>query len=149
MSKNIIWAAAVGGAVSVSLGLAAVAADNPVAERQAAMKHVGAAMKDASGYVSGKTPWDAAAVKTLMGGVAADAKKLKGLYPAGSGADPKTEALPKVWETKADFDKKLSELGEAATAAGNAADAAAFKTSFMKLGATCKSCHDVYRKQKS
>jgi cytochrome c556 len=35
-----------------------------------------------------------------------------------------------------------------ATTAGNATDAATYKPAFSAVGATCKSCHDVYRKKK-
>ena len=81
--------------------------------------------------------------------VATAAKKLKSLYPAGSGADAKSAADPKVWENKADFDKKLAEMGTAAAAAGKASTAEAFKPAYAALGATCKSCHDIYRKKKT
>ena len=148
-SKRFVWAAAAGASFSIALVCAASGAGNPVAERQATMKHVGAAMKDGSGFVTGKTAWDPAKVKAIMAGVSADAKTLKGLYPAGSDKDPKSEALPKIWENKADFEKKLADMGAAATAAGNAADAAAFRPAYVKLGGTCKSCHDVYRKAQS
>jgi cytochrome c556 len=84
-----------------------------------------------------------------MDGVAGAAKKLHGLYPAGSGADPKSAADPKVWENKADFDKRLTEMGTLAAAAGKASSADSFKPAFAALGATCKSCHDIYRKKKT
>ena len=76
------------------------------------MKDVGQSMKEAAGLNSPAT-FDAAKAKALMDGVAADAKKLNGLYPAGSGADPKSAADPKIWENKADFDKRLAEMGDA------------------------------------
>ena len=87
-------------------------------ERQATMKSVGQAMKGAAPFTSAQTPFDAAKVKALMDTVAADAKKLQGLYPTGSGADPKTEADPKIWTNKADFNKRLTEMANLASAAG-------------------------------
>jgi cytochrome c556 len=84
-----------------------------------------------------------------MDAVAASAKKLHTLYPAGSGADPKTAADPKIWDNKADFDKRLTEMATLATAAGKATSADTFKPAFAAVGATCKSCHDVYRKKKT
>ena len=146
ISKSLVLAGAAGASLSIALACAASGAGNPVAQRQATMKHVGESMKEASGFVTGKTAWDPAKVKAVMAGIAADAKTLKGLYPPGSDKDPKSEALPKIWQDKADFEKHLAAMGEAATAAGNAADAAAFRPAYMKLGGTCKSCHDVYRK---
>jgi cytochrome c556 len=83
-----------------------------------------------------------------MDGLASSAKKLKGLYPADSAADPKTAADPKVWQNKADFDKRLAEMGTLAAAASKAKDTDSFKTAFKSVGETCKSCHDVYRMKK-
>jgi cytochrome c556 len=40
-------------------------------------------------------------------------------------------------------------MGSLAAAAGKATSADAFKPAFSALGATCKSCHDVYRKKKT
>ncbi|HEY8003312.1 MAG TPA: cytochrome c [Phenylobacterium sp.] len=147
-SRTIAWAAAAGVALALGATCVAVSAGNPVEARQATMKQVGQTMKEASGLNTAAT-FDAAKVKTLMDGVAANAKKLHGLYPAGSGADPKSAAEPKVWENKADFDKRLNEMGSLAAAAGKATSADAFKPAFSALGATCKSCHDVYRKKKT
>ncbi|MFI4966122.1 MAG: c-type cytochrome [Caulobacterales bacterium] len=147
-SRTFAWSAVAGVGLALGMTCVAVSAGNPVEARQAAMKQVGQTMKQASAYTSAQTPFDAAKVEGLMDGVAANAKKLKGLYPAGSGTDPKTSADPKIWQNKADFDKRLTEMASLAAAAGNAKDTNAFKPAFKALGETCKSCHDVYRMKK-
>ncbi|HEX5263217.1 MAG TPA: cytochrome c [Phenylobacterium sp.] len=147
-SRTVVWAAVMGAGLALGLTCVAASAGNPVEERQAAMKQVGQTMKEATAFTSAQTPFDAAKVKTLMDGVAGSAKKLKGLYPANTATDPKTSADPKVWENKADFDKRLAEMGTLATAAEKAKDTDSFKTAFKALGETCKSCHDVYRMKK-
>jgi cytochrome c556 len=134
---------------ALALAGVAVAAGNPAEERQAAMKQVGQTMKEGSAFTSAATPFDAAKVKSLMDGVAGAAKKLHGLYPKGSDTDPKSAADPKIWENKADFDKRLTEMGTLATAAGKTTSTDTFKPAFSALGATCKSCHDLYRKKKT
>jgi cytochrome c556 len=144
-----LWAAAGGVGLALAVAGAAISAGNPVEERQAAMKQIGQSMKDGAGLAGGATAWDAAKAKAAMGQVAANAKKLHGLFPKGSDADPKTAATPKIWETKADFDKRLDEMGSLATAAGKAATLDDFKAGFGKLGGTCKGCHDAYRKKKT
>jgi cytochrome c556 len=146
--STVLWATVGGAALALSLGFAAMSAGNPVEERQATMKAVGQSMKEGAGLNSAAS-FDAAKAKAAMDSVAAAAKKLKGLYPAGSGADPKSAADPKVWENKADFDKKLADMGAAASAAGKATTAEAYKPAYAALGATCKSCHDIYRKKKT
>ena len=144
---STVLMAAGGACLALSMAFSALSAGNPVEDRQATMKDVGKSMKDAAAINTPAT-FDAAKAKTLMDGVAADAKKLHGLYPAGSDKDPKTEADPKIWENKADFDKRLTEMATLATTAGKSADAAAFKPAYAAVGATCKSCHDVYRMKK-
>jgi len=147
-SSTVLWAAAGGACLALSVAFAAVSAGNPVEDRQATMKAVGQAMKEGAGVNSPAT-FDAAKAKTLMDGVAADAKKLHGLYPAGSDKDPKTAADPKIWDNKADFDKRLTDMATLASTAGKATTADAFKPAYAAVGATCKSCHDLYRKKKS
>ena len=145
--SHTLMAAVLGAGLVFGVTCAAISAGNPVEERQAAMKAVGQAMKEGAGINSPAT-FDAAKAKTIMEGVAANAKKLHGLYPAGSDKDPKTEANPKVWENKADFDKRLTELGTLATTASKATSAEAFKPAYAAVGGTCKSCHDIYRMKK-
>lgn len=144
-TRTIVWAAVAGSA----LAIAAAATAGPAEDRQAVMKQVGFYMRDGAGFATGQTPFDAAKAKTLMDGVASSGKKLRGLYPAGSGGDPKSSADPKIWTNKADFDKRLTEMSTLATAAAKAKDQAAFKTAFSQLSGTCKSCHDIYRKKKA
>lgn len=145
--SHTVWAAVLGAGLAFGVTCAAISAGNPVEERQAAMKAVGQSMKEGAGVNSPAT-FDAAKAKTIMESIAANAKKLHALYPAGSDKDPKTEADPKVWTNKADFDKRLTELGTLATTASKATTAEAFKPAYAAVGATCKSCHDVYRMKK-
>jgi cytochrome c556 len=147
-SSTLIRLGASGIALALTFSVTSAATAGPVETRQAVMKHVGQAIKDASPFLSSGVPYDAAKVKTLMAGVAADARKLKALYPAASGADPKSLADPKVWQNKADFDKRLAAMGAAALAAGRATSTETFRPAFLSLGTTCQSCHAVYRKQK-
>jgi cytochrome c556 len=146
--RTVAWGAVAAAAVALA-GVGASAAGGPAAERQAIMKQTGLQMRDVSGFASGQSAWDAAKVRTLTGAIAANGKKLQGLYPPGSGADPKSEADPKIWTSKADFNKRLAEMSTLATAAGKAPSAEAFKPAFLKVSATCKSCHDIYRKKKT
>jgi len=146
-SATVAWAAA-GSALVLTVALVAQAA-TPAEQRREIMKQTGFAMRDSTGFLTGQTPWDAAKAKALMTGITANATKLKTLYPVGSGADPKTEASPAIWTNKADFDKRLAEMGTLAAAAGKAKTPEEFKAAFPKVSATCKSCHDLYRKKKA
>ena len=144
-SRNVLWAAIAGLGLAAGLSTAAVCAGNPVEDRQATMKGVAQSMKEGGAL---QAAFDAGKAKTTMDSVVAAAKKLKGLYPAGSDADPKSGADPKVWSQRADFEKRLAEMGTLATNAGKAKDADSYKTAYKSLGETCKSCHDIYRMKK-
>lgn len=142
-----LWASAAAAGLAVVIASAAGAAGNPVEERQGLMKQVGQAMKEVGPFVGGATPYDAAKVNAAMATIAANADKLHKLYPPDSKDAPKTEALPKIWENKADFDKRLTELSKLAKDAQKSTDSATFKPAFLALGASCKGCHDNYRKK--
>ena len=129
---------------------AAVAAD-PIAERQELMKTVGRSTKTAAEMVQGKTPYDAAAAKAAMTAIAEAAKTFPTLFPAGSETGGETEASPKIWEAKADFDAHAAKLAATAAAAAAAADGGldAFKPAFGATAANCKGCHETYRISKN
>ena len=150
MTRTQTVMAAAGTALALALAWAgASSAADPVADRQALMKQVGQQMKDASGFATGQTPFDAAKLKAVTGGLASNGKKAIGLFPASTATHPKSQADAKVWQNKADFDKRLAEMASLATAAGNAKTMEAYRPAFQKLSATCKSCHDLYRKKKT
>ncbi|TDQ63717.1 cytochrome c556 [Maritalea mobilis] len=111
-------------ATSVALAMGAVssvsAQGDVIAERQQAMKDMGAALK------AGKP-----------GDVAPLAAKLKMLFPEGS-TSADSEATDLIWQEWDEFVAIFDKL-EADSMAG--ADA-------RTLGGSCKECHDKYREQK-
>ncbi len=59
-----------------------------------------------------------------------------------------TDALPKIWTDKADFDSKMLTFQDNAAKLAVAAqsnDQNAIKAAFMNTGKSCKGCHDVYK----
>jgi len=142
---GLAMAAAAAG-LAVVIASQAGAAGDPVADRQGLMKQQGQIMKEGGALLGA---FDAAKAKTLMASLSSSADKLHALYPASSKDAPKTEALPKIWENKADFDKRLTELSKLAKDAGAATTADAYKPAYMAIGKACKDCHDQYRAKKS
>lgn len=152
-SRRIAMHAAVCGSV---LGLSALLvpdaarpAPDPVPERQALMKQLGQQMKAAGNLANGQTLWDAAQAKAVADAVARSGQTSRGLFPSASASHPKTNAAAAVWQNRSDFDKRLAQMSTLARTMGKADTQAAFRASFQDLSATCKSCHDVYRKKKS
>jgi len=80
--------------------------------------------------------------------------RVKGLFPKGTGPAPgiKTEALPVIWERPADFSAAADRLVAATTAyqaAVATGDLGAIQKAAGAVGASCKNCHDTFRKPKS
>jgi cytochrome c556 len=131
--------------------LASAASADPIADRQKLMKGIADATKTSAEMVQGKTPWDATAAKGAMATIAANAGLFPTLFPAGTETGGDTEASPKIWETKSDFEALAAKLASTAEAAGDAADGGldAFKPAFGAMAANCKACHQDYRIQKN
>ena len=144
MSRRILVVAA---AFATALAATAVVAQTDVVkQRETLMKEFGNVTKPVGGMLRGSVPFDLAAVKVALDTYAKNAKVLPSLFPAGSGEG--TDALPSVWERKAEFDGLFAKLASDATAAkGAITDEASFKANFPGVIRTCGTCHDSFRKK--
>lgn len=138
------------------MGLAApgLAADDPVAVRQALMDNNGGAAAIAGGVMKGETSYSPVLGKAAITAFRATALAIGDFFPEGSGAGDKTAASPKIWEDPAGFQEALGKFQTAVAAAVEAsgkdgpADAEAFKAAAQPVLGTCKGCHDTYRIQR-
>ena len=76
------------------------------------------------------------------------AETMGDFFPEGSDKSP-SEAAPTIWSDRAGFEMKITAYHEAIQALNAAAlsqDSAATTSAFRALGASCKSCHQGYRK---
>lgn len=141
----------IAGAFAVSLlgtvGTMAVAADDPIKVREELMEGIGDAMKVLGPTAQGKMEYDAAKVTAALQTIATNSADFPNHFPEGSDTG-NTEALPAIWENKADFEARSQELAKDAEAAiavaGNGLDA--FKPAFGEVASNCKGCHEKYRK---
>lgn len=140
-------AAAVAAALSAAVVPFAVAQEDPIKVREELMEGIGDAAKVIGPMLQGKAPFDAAKAKAAAEVVAKNAADFPNHFPEGSDQG-KTEALPAIWQNKADFDAKSKKLSDDATAAAAAADAGEepFKAAAGAMFGNCKSCHELYRK---
>lgn len=140
----------------LSLGLAgllaaglvsAPAQADPIADRQAAMKKVGDAMRVVGGMMRGQRDYDAAAALAAFTAMNESASIYAGLFPEGSETGGDTEAAPTIWTDRAGFEAAVAKF-ESDTAAAIAAapgDMDAFRPVFGRVAANCQSCHETYR----
>ncbi len=120
-------------------------ADQLIAARQAGFKLQGAVFGGMKGVIDAKGD-----VKTqgfAAGAVAAWARALPGLFPAGSDGGT-TKALSTVWSDRAGFEAAAQNLAtEAAKLAdlAKAGDQPGFAAQWGVVRNACSACHDKYR----
>jgi cytochrome c556 len=97
--------------------------------------------------LQGKAPFDAAKAAEAFTVISKNAADFPNHFPEGSDQG-KTEALPAIWENKADFEARAKALSDDAAAAATAAATGeeAFKAAGGKAFSNCKGCHEKYRK---
>jgi len=120
-------------------------ADQLIAARQAGFKLQGAAFGGMKGVIDAKG--DVKTQAFAAGAIAAWARALPGLFPAGSDGGT-TKALPTVWSDRAGFEKAAATLAtEAAKLAdlAKAGDQPGFATQWGVVRNACSACHDKYR----
>jgi cytochrome c556 len=114
------------------------------------MKENSAQGRIAREMIEGKRPFDLAAAKKVLATYQDAAVKAKDLFPANSKTGGDTEALPAIWEKKAEFEAKLAKFGsDAKAAAANVTDLASFKAEMAVVGKNCGGCHNEFRKKKT
>jgi cytochrome c556 len=134
-------------AVALAIGTIASAQGNVIEERQAIMKANGAAAGLLSQMARGEAPFDAAAAKEALEGIATRMQTFPTLFPAGSDTGD-TKAGPAIWTDMAGFEATAAKIVAAATAAaGSATTLEGLQSGFGAVGAVCGECHSKYRLQ--
>jgi cytochrome c556 len=133
---------------AVAIGATIVQAQNMdvIKARKEAMKAQGAAAGVGAKMMKGEEPFSLEKAQGALKTYADESMKFKGLFPDDSKTGGETQALPKIWEAKADFAAKADKLVADAKAAQTAIkDEASFKTEWPKVMSNCGGCHKEYR----
>jgi cytochrome c556 len=118
---------------------------NPaVMARMAAMDKIGAATKILGQMARGATPFDAAMAQRVASEIAVHSATVPALFEVRED-DPKSEALPAIWEDFADFTAKSEAMGRVAEAATHFGTEPELRAAIADLGQACKACHSRYR----
>jgi cytochrome c556 len=136
---------------AVALGATIVVAQqDPIAARKAIMKANGEQARIGTQMVRGEAPFDLAKAKAIFVTYQDAATKMPSLFPDNSKTGGETAALPKIWESKADFDARFAKFGQEAKAAEAAVrDLDTFKAQFPEVQKNCGGCHELYRVRRS
>ena len=133
-------------AVAIGVSLAGAQSD-PLAERKLLMKGNADGARNVNRMVRAEDPFDVAKVNAAFAQWTETAEKLPGLFPEPPKPGQDTRALPKIWETKADFDAKIASFGKAvADSKGKVKTLDELKVAFPIVSKACNDCHEPYRR---
>ena len=134
-----------------SLVFAHSGATGVMKERMDLMKGMADSMKIMGAMFKGETAFDPAVVMENAGFLVEHAPMIPEMTPEGSNDHP-SEALPVIWQAwydyVADSDALAEEGAKLVDLVKNGADQAAAREQYVKLGKTCGTCHDRFRKPK-
>lgn len=126
-----------------------IAQQDVIAARKALMKATGGQTAVAAKMVKGEEPFDLTKAKAVFTTYEDAAAKGPALFPPNSKEGGETAALPKIWESKADFDAKFAKFGaDAKAASAKTTDLDSFKAAFGDVTKNCGGCHNDYRAKK-
>lgn len=137
---------------AAAIGATAVVAQNVgvIDERQKLLKDMSKATKPVGAMFKGEAEFDLAQVQAALKAIQETAPRLPPLFPDDSKTGGDTEALPIIWDEKADFESRFKKLADAAKAAeASITDEDSFPDTWKEVMGNCSSCHKKYRKPKS
>ncbi|WP_146344798.1 c-type cytochrome [Phaeobacter marinintestinus] len=119
--------------------------DPTVMARMQNMGTIGENMKVIGQMMKKEIPFDAVAAQVAAGNIAAAASLTVAKFEDPA-TDPKSEALPAIWEDFADFSTKASDLETVArTQAGTIGSYDDLRGAAGALAGACKACHSRYK----
>ena len=139
-------------AALIALGVTVAAAQNldAIKARKEALKAMGDAAKGPGAMMKGDAAFDLTKVHAALKTYQTSSAKLPDLFPDNSKTGGDTEALPAIWENKADFSNRYPKLASDAKAAeASITDEVSFKKVWPTLMTeNCRGCHEKYRLKK-
>ena len=142
---NKVWIAA--GIFSAGLAAAGsvMAQGDVIAQRKALMKALGDSGRAPAAMLKGE-PFALAPVQAALKAMQDTGRQAPALFPDNSKTGGETAALPKIWESKADFNARFAKMEKEATdAMSTIKDEASFKAVYPGLLRNCGGCHTDYR----
>ena len=134
-------------ACAVTAVTAVMAQSDPLSQRKALMKGNGEQFSTLNKMAKGEQPFDVAKFDAAFAKFGETAQKIPGLFPEPPKVGEDTRALPKIWETKNDFDDKAAAFRKAvAENKDKAKTVDELKVTVAAVGKACGNCHEPYRK---
>ena len=113
-----------------------------IKQRRDVMKSIATAGTANFKMLRGQAPFDLATVQAGLKVYQAEAVKLKGLFPDDAKTGGDTDASPKIWQQRPEFEAAVDTFVTGAKAAAGAiTDEASFKAEYPTVVASCGGCH--------
>ena len=134
----------------IALGTAALAhggvENKDVMARMMVMETIGDQMKLVGAMAKGQMAFDANAANSALNEIAAQSAQIVSMFEVRA-EDPKSEALPVIWEDWETFSSRATDAEHAAEKlAGTIQSEADLGAALGQLGEPCKACHSQFRK---
>lgn len=119
--------------------------DKNVKERMIVMKEMAGNTKIIGKMVKGKTSFDANQVKLALERLSALSLETPKVFTINA-TDPKSEAMPNIWDEFDEFTKLSKDLAETSIVLANSVETIEdLRPALKKISSGCKACHSRYR----
>jgi len=129
---------------AIAVGATAVYAQNldAIQKRREAMKNIATGGRASFLMNKGEAPFDLEKVQAGLKVYQTEAERFKGLFPDDSKTGGNTDASPKIWQARADFNAAVDTFAKTAKDAASAIkDEASFKAAYAAVLRSCGGCH--------
>jgi cytochrome c556 len=125
----------------------AIAQSSPLQQRKGLMKGNLEGARNLNRMVRGEDAFDVAKINAAFTQWTETAQKLPGLFPEPPKAGEDSRALPRIWETRSDFDAKIAAFAKAVEDNKDKAKTLdELKVAFPNVTKACDNCHELYRR---
>lgn len=120
--------------------------DKDVMARMVVMSTIADQMKIIGTMAKGEAAFNEAEVRSALIEIAAHSAQIPSMFEIRAD-DPKSEALPVIWEQFDQFEALATDTEQLAEQlAGTVQSQADLRAAMRQLGASCQACHATYRK---
>jgi cytochrome c556 len=113
-----------------------------IKQRREVMKAIAIAGTSSFKMLKGEAPVELDKVAANLRTFQNEAAKLKNLFPDDSKTGGDTDASPKIWQARAEFETAIDTfISTAKTAEAAIKDEASFKEEYPKVARSCGACH--------
>jgi cytochrome c556 len=113
-----------------------------IKQRRQTMRAIAEAGTSNFKMMKGEIPFDLAAVQASLKTMQQNVEKLRALFPDDARTGGDTDASPKIWTARADFNATIDKwLADAKAVSEKITDEASFKANYPEFGGGCGGCH--------